>query len=127
MKPGQSFALALALWASSVPLSAHHTSALLFDTGHVVKLHGTITQVDWKNPHVAFHLDVTGADGVVSTWSVDTLNIRGLKSRGLTQDSYKAGDPLDVTVCTARDGTPHAVTQSIDRPDGTMYVRVGGC
>jgi hypothetical protein len=119
--------MAGAFLVSGALLSAHHTVATVFDTEHLVKLQGRLAEVEWKNPHVVLQLDVTGADGSLGAWTVETLNIRGLTSRGLTADSYHPGDTIAVTVCTAKDGTHHAVTQSIDRPDGTMHVRMGGC
>jgi hypothetical protein len=127
MRTVQVLGLTSGLLVSGAVPSAHHTVATVFDTEHVVKLQGRLAEVEWKNPHVVLHLDVTGPDGSLIAWTVETLNIRGLTSKGLTADSYRPGNTVVVTVCTAKDGTHHAVTQSIDRPDGTMYLRMGGC
>jgi len=78
--------LAGAFLVSGALLSAHHTVATVFDTEHLVKLQGRLAEVEWKNPHVVLHLDVTGADGSLIAWTVETLNLRGLTTKGLTAD-----------------------------------------
>jgi hypothetical protein len=115
------------LAASAVSLSAHHTIANLFDTMNPVTISGTLTEVEWKNPHVILHLDRRGGDGSNIAWSVETLNVQGLSRVGLSPNSFKAGEALSMTVCVAKDGARKAVTQAIDTSGGTAYVRVGGC
>jgi hypothetical protein len=117
----------MVLVASVVSLSAHHTVASLFDTTNLVTLKGTLTEVEWKNPHVFLHLDTRGDDGGTVAWTVETLNLQGLSRVGLNQDSLKVGDVLSMTVCVKKDGARWAVTDAIAMPGGTAYVRVGGC
>ena len=90
--------LGLLLTVSAASLSAHHTVADLFDTKTHVTLRGTLTAVEWRNPHVFLHLATRGDDGGTVAWTIETLNL-----------------------------SRWAVTDAIDVPHGTALVRVGGC
>ena len=119
--------LGLLLMASAASLSAHHTVADLFDTKTHVTLRGTLTGVEWRNPHVFLHLATRGGDGSTVAWTVETLNQQGLSRAGLNLDAFKVGEALSMTVCVKKDGSRWAVTDTIDRPGGAALVRVGGC
>ena len=117
----------LALLVMARALSAHHTVVDIFDTTSMVTLRGTLTSVEWKNPHVILHLDTMSNDGKDEKWSVETLNLQGLSQRGLNADSFKVGETRSMIVCVKRDGARAAVTHSIAAPNGDIEVRVGGC
>ena len=118
-----------ALWLTQTvaSVSAHHTVASFFDTSNLVTLRGTLTNVDWRNPHVIFRLETRGDNGNAVSWNVETLNVQGLSRQGLTQDSFKPGDVFSATVCIAKDGTRWAVTHVLTTPHGPIALRVGGC
>ncbi|HWN84376.1 MAG TPA: DUF6152 family protein [Vicinamibacterales bacterium] len=115
------------LLASVSALSAHHTVVHLFDTSKLVTLQGTLTRVEWREPHVILRLETRRGDGSTSGWNVETRNPQGLAQAGLSRDSFKVGDAFSATVCVAKDGTRWAVTHEIARPGGVAAVRVGGC
>jgi hypothetical protein len=118
---------ALLLLGTLAPASAHHTVASFFDTNNLVTLQGTLTNVDWRNPHVILRLETRGDNGDPVSWHVETLNVQGLTRQGLTQASFKPGAAFTAKVCVARDGTRWAVTHTLTTPDGSIDLRVGGC
>ena len=118
---------ALLLASAVAPAFAHHTIASFFDTGSLVTLQGTLTKVEWRNPHVVLRLETRGDNGAPVSWSVETLNVQGLSRQGLTQESFKPGNAFSATVCVAKDGTRWAVTHALTTPNGPVDLRVGGC
>lgn len=113
--------------ASTAALSAHHTVTQVFDVTKHVTLEGTVTKVEWKDPHVILHLDARGDETRTIEWRIETLNPQGLSRAGLNQDSFKVGDALTAAVCIAKDGARLAVTHEITRSGGAASVSVGGC
>ena len=115
------------LLASVTGLSAHHVVTQFFDTSKLVTLQGTLTRVEWREPHVILRLETRGGNGSPVSWSVETRNPQGLAQAGLNRESFKVGDRFSATVCVAKDGTRWAVTREISRPGSTADVGVGGC
>lgn len=117
------------LTAAATGLSAHHVVQPFFDTSKLVTLQGTLTRVDWREPHVILRLQTKSTDGATRGWTVETRNPQGLAQAGLDKASFKVGDPFTATVCVAKDGTRWAVTHEIARPRGAAAaaVAVGGC
>ncbi len=115
------------LLASVTALSAHHTVVHFFDTSKLVTLQGTLTRVEWREPHVILRLETRRNGGSTTGWSVETQDPRGLALAGLSRDSFRVGEAFSATVCVAKDGTRWAVTHEIARPGGVADVRVGGC
>lgn len=118
---------ALLLAGAVAPASAHHTIASFFDTRNLVTLEGTVTNVEWRNPHVILRLETRDDTGNPVSWNVETLNVQGLSRQRLTQDSFKPGEAFSATVCVAKDGTRWAVTHALTTPNGPVDIRVGGC
>jgi len=110
-------ALALGLGAS-LPAGAHHSETAEYDADHLVKLTGTLTKVEWMNPHVWFYLDVTGADGKVTNWGFSTLPPGALMRRGVTKDALKPGAQVVVEGARARDGSNNASARRVTTVDG---------
>jgi hypothetical protein len=119
--------VAIAIAAAATPLLAHHIAGVEYDTKHHVTLKGTLTEVEWRHPHVVLHLDGKSSDGSVATWEVLTLGPALLMQQGLNQGFIKAGDTVSMNVCVAKDRTMKAVTRAIELPGRTAYIRVGGC
>jgi hypothetical protein len=115
------------LLASATGLSAHHVVTQFFDTSKLVRLQGTLTRVEWREPHVILRLETRNSNGSPVSWSVETLNPQGLAQAGLNRDSFTVGNAFSATVCVAKDGTRWAVTHQIARPGSTAAVGVGGC
>ncbi len=94
----------LGLLLAAVPARAHHSFAAEFDANVPVKVTGTITKVEWANPHVWFYLDVTDETGKVSNWAMEMGGVSGLLRSGWTRNSMKLGDVVTVDGFRARNG-----------------------
>jgi hypothetical protein len=87
------------------PTAAHHSFAAEFDANAPIELTGTVTKVEWANPHTYFYMDVTSAKGDVENWGLEMGSPNGLMRRGWTRDSMKIGDVVTVTGSRAKDGS----------------------
>ena len=87
----------LLLSATAVPLLAHHSFAAEFDRAKPVTLTGTVTKVEWANPHARFYIDVKDETGKVNNWDFELGSPNGLMRRGWTRNSLKIGDVVTVT------------------------------
>ena len=96
---------ALGLLLAAVPVIAHHSFAAEFDANKPVKVTGTVTKVEWKNPHVYFYIDVKEDDGKVINWGMEMGSPNGLMRQGWTRNSMKVGDVVSVEGSRARDGS----------------------
>jgi hypothetical protein len=96
---------ALGLLVAAVPVIAHHSFAAEFDANKPIKVTGTVTKVEWKNPHVYFYIDVKEDDGKVTNWGMEMGSPNGLMRQGWTRNSMKVGDVVSVEGSRARDGS----------------------
>lgn len=108
--------VALAGWASSV--SAHHAFAAEFDANKPIKLQGTVTKVEWINPHTWIHIDVKKPDGSVEPWSIEAGTPNTLFRLGFTRDAIKTGTVINVDGYSSRDGSRRANGRDLTLPDG---------
>lgn len=93
--------------ASAAPVLAHHSVAGVFDVSKSVKLSGTISRVDWINPHTQVYLDVKEANGTVTTWKLESLPVAMMRKSGLTsQMIVSGGQHVVADVNPARNGPP---------------------
>jgi hypothetical protein len=100
------------------PVAAHHSFAGEFDVDKPVKLQGTVTRVEWINPHAWIHIDVRKPDGSVESWAIEGGTPNTLFRRGITRDSVKSGMVINVDGYLARDGTNKANGRDLTLPDG---------
>src|SRR5262245_44441530 len=102
---------------SAMALFAHHSSAA-YDTAKLVTIKGTVTSVDWRNPHVRIHLDVDDTDHHIVNWDVETWGVGQMSVRGLTNGFLKPSDHVSTDVFVAKDGNLRAVVHTLTLPDG---------
>ncbi len=116
---------ALALLAGTA--GAHHSVAGQFDAANRTTITGTITQVDWINPHVYIHMDVADDKGEVTAWRLESLPTAMLRKAGLTSELLKGGgQKVTAVAIMARNGTPNlAWLLNLTYEDGHEYVLAG--
>jgi hypothetical protein len=91
--------------AAAVPVVAHHAFAAEFDANKPIKLQGTVTKMEWINPHAWLHIDVKKPDGKVESWMIEGGTPNTLLRRGITRDSIKPGTIVLVDGYQAKDGS----------------------
>ena len=96
------------MFAAAAPVVAHHSFAAEFDASKPANLKGTVTKVEWQNPHAWFYMDVTDDSGKVSNWGVEMGSPNGLMRAGWNKNSLKIGDVIIVEGSRAKDGSNHA-------------------
>jgi hypothetical protein len=109
---------AAALLAGASVASAHHSFAAEFDANAPVMLHGTITKMEWINPHSWIHIDVKNADGTVTEWMVEGGTPNTLFRRGFTREAVKAGMEITVEGYRAKNGANRANGRDLILKDG---------
>ncbi len=111
------FTLLLCLCFVSIPLAAHHSFAAQYDRSKAITLKGTVTKLEWMNPHIYFYIDVKDGDRVVN-WSIEGGAPSMLYRNGWRTDSLKVGDQVTVDGWLAKDGTNLANMRTVTLPDG---------
>jgi hypothetical protein len=107
--------------------SAHHSVAGQFDAAKRTTLTGTITKVDWINPHVYIHMDVADESGTITSWRLESLPTAMMRKAGLTSELIKGGgQQVTANAILARDGTQHlAWVLNLQYEDGHEYLLAG--
>ncbi len=90
--------------AGAAPASAHHSFAAQYDAKKPVRLVGTLSKIEWTNPHSYFWLTIKAADGTVTNWACEGANPGALSRRGFKRGDIKIGDKLTVDGFLAKSG-----------------------
>ena len=107
-------AAAFAVLASAAPMLAHHSFSAEFDRDKPFKATGTVTKVDWQNPHIWFYIDVKDEKtGKVTNYGWEMGSPNGLMRRGWTRNSLKVGSVVTVEGSMAKDGSNNANASTV--------------
>ena len=112
------FAAAVAALLPLPGAVAHHSFAAVFDADDPVERTGTVTEVQWLNPHVWFNLDVETEDGTIEDWAFEMGSPNRLMRSGWNQQSMALGEVVTVTASRARDGSRKAAVVTVRLPTG---------
>src|ERR671915_1737724 len=118
MQPTLMLVLALSLLCAAAPVRAHHAFAAEFDAKKPIKLEGTVSKVEWINPHAWIHIDVKKPDGTLEQWMIEGGTPNTLFRRGVNKNSLPNGTVIIVDGYQAKDGTLKANGRDITFPDG---------
>jgi hypothetical protein len=108
----------LFLAGAQTAIQAHHAFAAEFDANKPVTMKGTVTRMEWVNPHVWLHMDVKQADGTVQNWAFEAGTPNVLFRRGFTKDSLLPGTEVQVDGYQAKDGSRRANGRDLTFADG---------
>ncbi len=108
----------LGIVLTTVPVSGHHAFAAEFDATKPIKLRGTVTKMEWINPHTWIHIDVKKPNGGVERWMIEGGPPNALYRRGFTRNSLPAGIEILVEGFRAKDGSLRGNGRELTFPDG---------
>lgn len=114
-----------ALLLLALPVAAHHSFYAEFDQNKVVRLEGTVSKMEWVNPHSWLHIDVVNEKGETEQWKVEGGSPGVLLRLGWTRDSLPPGTKVVVNGFQAKDGSLRANSRNIEFPDGRT-MEMGG-
>jgi hypothetical protein len=118
MKIGKfGLAAAAGIVAAVMPALAHHSFSAEYDSKKPVTLKGTVTKVDWMNPHVYFYIDVADDKGDITNWGLEMGPPNGLERSGWTKNTIQIGTEVIVDGTLAKDGSKQANARSVTLAD----------
>lgn len=118
MKRGVLGLVVVSLLMAAVPVMAHHSFAAQYDSTKPIELKGTVTKVEWANPHIYYYVEVKDKDGKVMNYAVEGGTPGQLYRQGWRKDSLKVGDVVTVSGFRAKDGSNHVNGRRVTLPDG---------
>lgn len=104
--------------AAAMPAVAHHSFSAEYDRAKPVTLSGSVTKLEWINPHARFHMDVKDETGKIVNWEVELTSPAGLMRRGWSRNSLKVGSTVTVAGFGAKDGSNLANATTVTLSDG---------
>ena len=110
--------IAAAIAIAAPPVRAHHAFAAEFDAAQPITLRGTVTRVEWINPHTWIHINVKDADGKTTEWMIEGGTPNTLLRRGVDKNSIPAGTEIIVDGYRAKNGSNRANGRDLTLPNG---------
>jgi len=113
--------LPLVLGLLAAPAFAHHTFSVEYDASKCSSMTGTLTKVDWENPHVYFHVDLKDADNQVDSWSFEAVSVAYLKRSGIERQDFldNIGKVVTVRACLGKIANlKRAAAETVTMADG---------
>ena len=107
-------------------LLAHHSLAGVYDMKAEKEVSGTLTKIQFVNPHGSMTIAVKNADGTSTDWVFTTGSATTLAERGIGKTTFKAGDAITAKFIPARNGSPLGFLKSVTAPDGKVYMISAG-
>lgn len=113
----------LVVFLSTLPALAHHAFSAEYDGSRKITLTGTLTRVNWTNPHVYLYVDVKDASGKITNWAVETGPTTALHRYGAKRNMFVEGQTVKIEAYPAKDGSRAlAGLRSITFQDGTEFL-----
>jgi hypothetical protein len=110
--------VSLGAFLASAPAFAHHAFAAEYDALKPVSLKGTLTKLEWSNPHAWLHVDVKDDQGKVVTWAIEFGSPNALLRRGLRKTDFPEGLQVVISGYRAKNGSPTVNATTVKLPDG---------
>lgn len=122
MRPHRAFLTALVLCGPiAAPLLAHHLAAKEFDETKATTIQGVITKVEWMNPHVWITLESKDANGLVTSWRVETRSPNALLREGIRGEDFELAKSCSMEIWPARNGSNVASGRKLTFVDGKTF------
>lgn len=113
----------LGLLSLAIPALAHHSATAEFDSSKTFTVKGTITKLEWFNPHVYMYADVTDENGKVTNYSFETGPPGNLRRSGVFKTMFNVGDVVTIDASIAKDGSKHlGLLKAVHFADGHTIV-----
>ena len=113
-------AVTIVVLTASMQPTAHHSFAAQYDASKAIRISGTLTKVEWTNPHIYFYLDVKEDNGQIVKWGCEAASPGALSRRGFKRSNLQIGDTLIVDGYRARDGSRLVDARRVTLPDGRI-------
>ena len=125
MKRAVAAAVAVACLGGGATLLAHHSFAAEFDAQKAVRVTGTLTKIEWTNPHSYFYIDGKDDTGAAGKWTCEAAAPGALSRQGFRKGDLKLGDTIVVDGYRAKDGSNMMDAQRVTLPDGRIVSGAG--
>ena len=103
---------------AAAPLFAHHGRGATYDMQKRITLKGSVSRVDWRNPHVVIYMDVKDTAGKVTTWGFENAGVSQLAQEGYSRNTLKLGQEITAIVNPAANGNPTGIVVKVILADG---------